>query len=71
MPVMDVFYLTRKIINSGISDSRELCVVGITTEAGTKMLEMAAASGMEMIFEKPFRVFAFRKFLERKDLQVL
>ncbi len=71
MPGMDGFDLSRQIRNAGRSDSRELCVVGITTEAGTKMLEMAAASGMEMIFEKPFRVFAFRKFLERKDLQVL
>ena len=71
MPGMDGFDLSRQIRNAGRSDSRELCVVGITTEAGTKMREMAAASGMEMIFEKPFRVLAFREFLERKDLRVL
>lgn len=71
MPGMDGYALSRQIRNAGRSDSGELCVVGVTTEAGTKMREMAAESGMEMVFEKPFRVFAFREFLERKDLQVL
>ena len=71
MPGMDGYALSRQLRNAGRSDSEELCVVGIATETGTKMRAMAAESGMEMVFEKPFRVLAFRKFLERKDLQLL